>query len=79
MAKMKTNINDLNEYLFEALDNVTNDDLSPEDLDRELRRANAIVSVAETIIHNGELMLKAMNYSAEYNVPMPKLLGGGGE
>lgn len=74
---MRTNINDLNEYLFSALDRVTNDDLSPEDLDRELRRADAIVSVAETVIHNGELMLKAMNYAAEYNTALPKLLGGG--
>lgn len=77
--KTKTNINDLNEYLFEALDRITNDDLDPETLDRELRHADAIVSVAETVIHNGELMLKAMNHAAEYNVPMPKLLGGGGE
>lgn len=76
---MKTNINDLNEYLFDALDRVTNDDLSPEDLDRELRRADAIVSVAETVIHNGELILKAMNYAAEYNAPVPKLLGGDGK
>ena len=74
---MRTNINDLNEYLFSALDRVTNDDLSPEDLDRELRRADTIVSVAETVIHNGELMLKAMNYAAEYNTALPKLLGGG--
>jgi len=51
---------DLNEYLFEALDAITNDDLSPEQLDREIAKSQAITKVAETVIRNGELALKTM-------------------
>lgn len=51
---------DLNEYLFNALDAITNDDLTPEQLEREIAKSTAITKVAETVIRNGELALKTM-------------------
>lgn len=73
---------DLNEYLFEALDAITNDDLSPEQLDREIAKSQAITKVAETVIRNGELALKTMQLVNEYGyttesgdeVPLPGML-----
>ncbi len=73
---------DLNEYLFSALDAITNDDLSDEQLQREINKAQAVTKVAETVIRNGELALKTMQLVNEYGyttpdgdeVPLPGML-----
>ncbi len=73
---------DLNEYLFNALDAITNDDLTPEQLEREIAKSTAITKVAETVIRNGELALKTMELVNEYGyttesgneIPMPEML-----
>ena len=59
-------LDDLNEYLFLSLDRITNDDLSDEDLDREIKRAASVTKIAQTIINNGNLALNAMNAVNEY-------------
>ena len=59
-------LDDLNEYLFLSLDRITNDDLSDEDLDREIKRAASVTKIAQTIINNGTLALSAMNAANEY-------------
>lgn len=63
---------DLNNYLFETLERLTDDDLTEEQLHREIIRSNAVTSVAETIIHNGELSLKAMKHVEEYGLVLEK-------
>lgn len=73
---------DLNEYLFAALDAITNDDLNDEQLQREINKAQAVTKISETVIRNGELALKTMQMMNEYNyeavgggvVPMPEML-----
>lgn len=62
----KTSLNNLNEYLFEALDRVTNDDLNGEELQEELQRADSITQIARAIIDNGNLTLKVMEHLEEY-------------
>lgn len=64
--KTKTTLNDLNEYLFQELDRLTNEDLSPEDLDKEIKRSDALQRVAKTIIDNGTLALQAKKHLDEY-------------
>ena len=63
---MKNTLTDLNNYLFEALEKLTDDGITDEEMQREITRANAVTSVAETIIHNGELALKAMKHVEEH-------------
>lgn len=65
---MKNTLTDLNNYLFEALERLTDDSLSEEQLQKEITRCSAVTSVAETIIHNGELSLKAMKHVEEYGL-----------
>lgn len=65
---MRNTLTDLNNYLFEALERLTDDSLSEEELQKEIVRAGAVTSVAETIIHGGELSLKAVCYAAEYGI-----------
>lgn len=63
---MKTNLNAVNEYLFEALEALTNDELTDEQLDREIKRNTAVQKIAQTIIEGGSLALKAKTLYAEY-------------
>ena len=74
---MKNTLTDLNNYLFETLERLTDDSLSEEDLQREITRTEAVTRVAETIIHNGELLLKAIKHVEEYgdrNKKLPPML-----
>lgn len=59
-------LSDLNEYLFNALDMVTNEDLSGDSLTEAVNRAGAITKIAETILRSGELAVKAEAMRQEY-------------
>lgn len=63
---MRNTLSDLNNYLFETLERLQDDELSDEQLQREIIRSQAVTSVAETVIHNGELALKTMQHLNEY-------------
>ena len=56
---MKNTLNDLNEYLFNQLDRLSNEDLAGEELSREIERASALTATARAIIDNGKLALDA--------------------
>lgn len=63
---MRTTLNDLNEFLFESLERLTNEDLSDEQLDKEIKRNEAIQKTAKTIIENGALALQVKKHLDEY-------------
>lgn len=63
---MRNTLTDLNNYLFETLERLVDDELTEEQLQKEITRSEAVTSVAETIIHNGELALKALRHAEEY-------------
>lgn len=74
---MKNTLADLNNYLFEAIERLNDDDLDEEQLDREIKRSEAVQKVAKTIIENGTLALNAKKHLDEYgkgdNVELPLL------
>lgn len=55
---MSKNLMDLNDALFEQLDRLDKK-LSPEELEQEIKRANAITNIAGVIVNNANLLLKA--------------------
>ena len=63
---MKNTLNDLNNYLFEQLERLNDDELTEEEMDRELKKADSIVKISEKIIQNGELAFKTMKHMDEY-------------
>lgn len=71
---MKNTLTDLNNYLFEALERINDDDLSDEELDKQLKKCDATVKVADTIIHNGELALKAKQHLDYYGLSKDEAL-----
>ena len=76
----RNTLGDLNNHLFEQLERLNDEELSPEDLDKELKRATGMTAVAEQIIKNGELAYRTMVFldEAGYNtgarLAVPELL-----
>ena len=58
----KNKLIDLNDHLFEQLERLNDDDLTGDQLDQEIKRAQAMSNCASKIIDNASLALKA--YSA---------------
>lgn len=63
---MKNKLSDLNNHLFAQLERLSDEDLSPEDIDREAKRGEAIVAVAEQIVRNADLQSKAAGLLANH-------------
>lgn len=59
---MKTNLNNLNNYLFEQLERLYDED---EDFDKEVKRAKLVATIGTAIINNAKLILAAKKYADE--------------
>lgn len=74
---MKNTLGDLNNYLFEQIERLQDDTLTGEELEKEIKRSEAVQGIAKTIIENGALVLKAKMHLDEYgkgdNVELPML------
>lgn len=77
---MKNKMTDLNNILFEALERLSDEDLTPEQLEREINRCDAINKVAQTVISNASVAIKAQEMIYEYGdtrqVDIPLLSSG---
>lgn len=65
---MKNTLTDLNNYLFESIERLMDDELSDEQLEREIKRSESVQKVAKTIIDNGSLALQAKKHFDEYGI-----------
>lgn len=57
---MKNKLTDLNNYLFEQIERLNDDELSDEQIDQAIKKAEAITEISKTIIQNSALQLKAV-------------------
>ena len=74
---MKNTLGDLNNHLFAQLERLSDEDITGEKLVEEIDRAKAISSIANQIISNGNLVLKAKEaYEETYDADAkkPKML-----
>lgn len=64
---MKNSLNDLNNYLFEQIERLNDDEELKEDgaLDKELKRAKAITGLSREIVNNAKVILDAKKYADE--------------
>lgn len=82
---MKNTLTDLNNHLFEQLERLNDEDLTEEQIELELKRADGMTRVAEQIIRNGELAFKTMahmdnyGYSLDKGRTIPDMLTSGGK
>lgn len=71
---MKNKLVDLNNHLFAQLERLSDEGISAEQIDQEVKRTEAIVSVADQIVGNADLQLKAAKLFAEHGqMIMPML------
>lgn len=72
---MKKDLNALNDYLFEQLERLNDDEcLEREGLEKELKRAKAITGISTAIVNNARLVLDARKYSDEMGVSDKEVL-----
>lgn len=79
MSETKTGIVALNEMLFQQLEKLQNDDLTAEELDAEIKRADAVKDISSQILEGQKLAFKIMEHRDEYGYNrntdnMPKML-----
>ena len=63
---MKNKLTDLNDHLFAQLERLSDESLSPEQIEKEVARAQAVVNVADCIVSNANVQLKAVQLAAEH-------------
>lgn len=65
---MKNTLTDLNNHLFMCLERLNDESLSPEDLEQEVKRCDAISKIASTIVANSDTQLRAFKCANEYGI-----------
>ena len=76
---MKNKLTDLNNHLFAQLERLANEELTPEQIDAEVRRTDAVVAIADQIVGNAELSLKAAKLYADHGDKILNMLPQIGE
>lgn len=71
---MSNNMTSLNNHLFAQLDRLANAELTADQIDQEVKRADAIVSLADQVSRNADLQLKAAKLFAEHGKAVLPLL-----
>lgn len=62
---MKNRLSDLTDHLFAQIERLSDEELTPEQIEAEMKRGTAIVSVADQIIRNADLQLRVARLLAE--------------
>jgi hypothetical protein len=78
---MRNKLTDLNNYLFEQLERLNDDELTDDELKKEIVRAKAVTDTAQSIIQNANTILSAARFLEEggnfsYKSEAVELLGG---
>lgn len=63
---MKNKLTDLNDHLFAQLERLSDESLTAEQITQEVSRSDAIIGVAEQIVRNADLQLKAVHILATH-------------
>ena len=71
---MNNDLNALNNYLFEELERLNDDETldEKEGLNKEIKRAKAIAGVSSVIVNNAKLVLDAKKYADELGIANEK-------
>ena len=75
----RSTLGDLNIHLFAQLERLGDEEIKGDELREEINRAEAVSIIAQQIISNGALVLKAKQLSAnkfDDDVQIPKMLEG---
>ena len=76
---MKNTLADLNNHLFAQLERLGDEELSGEELEKEVKRAESITKIARVVIENSNTVLKSIELKSnalDADVILPKMLEG---
>lgn len=76
---MSNTLLDLNTKLFEQMDKLSKEDISSEELEKEIARSESMIKLAGVIISNGDLALRAAKFKDDMmnaDNKLPKMLEG---
>jgi hypothetical protein len=62
---MKNKIQDLRDHLFEQMERLNNDELTPEELQREVTRASAMSELGKVIVDSAKTQVLAQKWTGE--------------
>jgi hypothetical protein len=65
---MKNKLSDLNDHLFAQLERLSEEGLTPEQIDAEAKRGAAIVGVADQIIRSASLKVQAAKILSDHGL-----------
>lgn len=74
---MRNKLSDLNNHLFEQLERLNDEDLSPDELKQEISRGKTIATLGKVIVDNANLVLDAKRYIDDLDLEkneMPEVL-----
>lgn len=69
---MKNTLKDLNNYLFEQLERLNDDDCLNNDFDKEMKRSKAVTNVCQQIINLANTELKIITALEEQGISKEK-------
>lgn len=75
----RNTLGDLNAFLFERMEKLSQDELKGEDLKEEIERARAVSCIAKDIVSNANLALQAQRFKDDKwdaDSDLPKMLEG---
>lgn len=71
---MKNRLSDLNDHLFAQIERLSDESLTPDQIETEAKRGNAIVGVADQILRHAALQCQAAKIMSDHgNNPEPYL------
>ena len=65
---MKNTLTDLNNHLFMCLERLNDESMSDDQLEKEVKRCDAISKIASTIVANSNTQLNAFKCANEYGI-----------
>jgi hypothetical protein len=71
---MKNKLSDLNDHLFAQLERISEEGLSAEQIEAEVKRADAIVDLADQVISNVKVQLEGAKLVALHGDRMMKMM-----
>lgn len=71
---MKNKLSDLNDHLFAQMERLSDEGLTPEQLEQEVKRSGAVVAVADQILRHASLQVQAAKIVSDHGIdPSPHL------
>jgi hypothetical protein len=65
---VKNKLSDLNDHLFAQIERLSQEELSAEQIDTEVKRGNAIVAVADQILRHASLQVQAAKIVSDHGI-----------